>query len=239
MIKVMNYSVPKNNIPFQPGTMWRVCFINLTRSRHLYVVVAKSSRTLCDPMSCSAPGSSAHGVSQARILERIAISFSRGSSPSRDGTGGLLHGRRILYRWATRDTFGFFIQGRKLMLKKLPRSLSCNGCIMIIRALDCHAVPSCQGRQSASRTLSRLEEEKLRLRIAPLSHTALARLKFCAHKGEDDVMAPFPPAINSLSISKFPFPTVWGEGPINRPPASTSGKQENWSLRPASKERDH
>ena len=34
----------------------------------------------CDPMDCSPPGSSAHGISQARILEWVAISFSKGSS---------------------------------------------------------------------------------------------------------------------------------------------------------------
>ena len=34
----------------------------------------------CDPMDCSPPGSSVHGILQARILEWIAISFSRGSS---------------------------------------------------------------------------------------------------------------------------------------------------------------
>ena len=36
--------------------------------------------TLCDPMDCSPMGSSAHGISQARILEWVAVSFSRGSS---------------------------------------------------------------------------------------------------------------------------------------------------------------
>ena len=36
--------------------------------------------TLCDPIDCSPPGSSVHGISQARILEWVAISFSRGSS---------------------------------------------------------------------------------------------------------------------------------------------------------------
>ena len=34
----------------------------------------------CDPMDCSPPGPSVHGISQARILEWVAISFSRGSS---------------------------------------------------------------------------------------------------------------------------------------------------------------
>ena len=42
--------------------------------------------TLCNPMDCSPPGSSVHGIPQARILEQVAIPFSRGSSPLRDGT---------------------------------------------------------------------------------------------------------------------------------------------------------
>ena len=40
----------------------------------------------CDPMDCSTPGSSVYGISQARILEWVAISFSRGSSWSGDRT---------------------------------------------------------------------------------------------------------------------------------------------------------
>jgi len=39
--------------------------------------VAQSSPTLCDPVDCSPPGSSIHGILQARILEWVAISFSR------------------------------------------------------------------------------------------------------------------------------------------------------------------
>ena len=42
--------------------------------------VAQSCPTLCDPIDCSPPGSSVHGILQARILEWVAISFSRGSS---------------------------------------------------------------------------------------------------------------------------------------------------------------
>ena len=41
--------------------------------------VFQSCLTLCDPVDCSPPGSSIHGILQARILEWIAISFSRGS----------------------------------------------------------------------------------------------------------------------------------------------------------------
>ena len=40
--------------------------------------------TFCDPMHCSPPGPSVHGIFQARILEWVAISFSRGSSQPRD-----------------------------------------------------------------------------------------------------------------------------------------------------------
>ena len=44
---------------------------------------AQSCPTLCDPMDCSLPGSSVHGIFQARILEWVAISISRGSSQPR------------------------------------------------------------------------------------------------------------------------------------------------------------
>ena len=42
--------------------------------------VAQSCPTLCDPMDCSLPGFSIHGIFQARVLKWVAISFSRGSS---------------------------------------------------------------------------------------------------------------------------------------------------------------
>ena len=47
-------------------------------------LVAKLCPTLSYPMDCSPPGSSVHGISQARILEWVAVHFSRGSSQSRD-----------------------------------------------------------------------------------------------------------------------------------------------------------
>ena len=48
--------------------------------------VAQSCPTLCDPMDCSLPGSTVHGIFQAIVLEWIAISFSKGSSQPRDRT---------------------------------------------------------------------------------------------------------------------------------------------------------
>ena len=50
------------------------------------LVTTKLCLTLCDPVDCSPPGSSVHGILQTRILERVAISFSRGSSQPRDQT---------------------------------------------------------------------------------------------------------------------------------------------------------
>ena len=48
------------------------------------VLVTQSRLTLCDPMECSLPGSSVHGIFQARVLEWVTVSFSRGSSQPRD-----------------------------------------------------------------------------------------------------------------------------------------------------------
>ena len=61
------------------------------------VLVIQSCPTLCDPMDCSPPGSSVHGISQARILEWVAISLSRGPSQPRDGTRVSCIGSWILY----------------------------------------------------------------------------------------------------------------------------------------------
>ena len=60
--------------------------------------VAQSCPTLCDPMDCRLPGFYVHGIFQARILEWVAISFSRRSSRPRDLNPGLPHCRQTLYR---------------------------------------------------------------------------------------------------------------------------------------------
>ena len=51
-------------------------------------LVTQSRLTLCDTLDCNPPGSSVHGIFQARILEWVAISSSRGSSQPRDQTCG-------------------------------------------------------------------------------------------------------------------------------------------------------
>ena len=80
--------------------------------------VTQSCLTLCDPVDCSLPGSSVHEILHARILEWVAISFSRESSRSRDWTlVFLIEGRRCII-WATREAknsrteFIFYLTGR-------------------------------------------------------------------------------------------------------------------------------
>ena len=50
------------------------------------VLAAQSCLTFCHPMDCSFPGSSVHGIFQVRTLERVVISYSRGSFWPRDRT---------------------------------------------------------------------------------------------------------------------------------------------------------
>ena len=80
-----------NSDPLQPGTL---------ASLFLSSEVAQSCPTLCDPMDCSLPRSSVHGIFQARVLEWVAIAFSRGSSQPKDRTQvSCIVGRRFTV-WA-------------------------------------------------------------------------------------------------------------------------------------------
>ena len=67
------------------------------------VLDAQSCLILCDPMDCSLPASSVHGILQARILEWIAIPFFRGSSWSRDQTQISCIAGKFFTIWATRE----------------------------------------------------------------------------------------------------------------------------------------
>ena len=64
------------------------------------ILVAKSCPTLWDPMNCSLPDSSDHGILQTRILVWVAIPFSGGSSQSRDGTQVSCFTGRYFTLWA-------------------------------------------------------------------------------------------------------------------------------------------
>ena len=71
------------------------------------VKIAQSCLTLCHPMDCSPPGSSVHGILQARVLEWVTFSFSSGSSQPRDQTQVSFIAGRFFTSWAigkTRNT---------------------------------------------------------------------------------------------------------------------------------------
>ena len=67
----------------------------------MHVKLVQWCLTLCDPMDCSPPGSSAHGILQVRILEWVALPSSRGSSRPTDRIcisckeGGVLYIREL------------------------------------------------------------------------------------------------------------------------------------------------
>ena len=61
------------------------------------VLVTQSCPAVCDPMDCSPPGSSVHGIHQPRMLNWVPISFSRGFFSTQELNPGLLHCRQILY----------------------------------------------------------------------------------------------------------------------------------------------
>ena len=87
--------------------------------------VTQSCPTLCNPVDCSPPGSSVCGILQARILEWIAVSFSTGSSQSRDQTQvSHIAGRIFLFFFLLSELPGkngyllFHISGKQYQLSK-------------------------------------------------------------------------------------------------------------------------
>ena len=113
------------------GTRWSILH---PKNLHIVVfVVTKSCLTLRNPMDYSPPVSSVHEISQARILEWIAIFSSRESSRPRDWTCVSCIGRQVLYHWATRDALRIHVIPSKLgwLVSWYGRSLDkdcCMGC---------------------------------------------------------------------------------------------------------------
>ena len=70
--------------------------MTITTSSTFLVKVTQSCLTLCDPLDCSLPSFSVHGILQARTLEWIALSF-QVIFPTQGWNPGLPHCRQILY----------------------------------------------------------------------------------------------------------------------------------------------
>ena len=71
----------------------------------IVVLVAQSCPTLCNPMDCSPPGSSVHGILQTRIMEWVAIPFSRGFSQPRGQTLVSYIAGGFFNIWATKQAY--------------------------------------------------------------------------------------------------------------------------------------
>ena len=110
--KIVSYSVFKNKTLAHQGMAHKYqhlafkaegrkkLYIKLYPNSSNYIhccFVAKLCATIRNPMDWNLPGSPVHGISQARILEWVAISFSRGSSQSRDQTHLSCTDRQIFY----------------------------------------------------------------------------------------------------------------------------------------------
>ena len=92
------------------------------------MLVVQLCLTLCNPMDCSLPGSSTYGILQARILEWVAISFSRGSSWPRDQTCISYIKGRFFTLWATKEArlFSFSLENSKTLLFSFAGDSSVN-----------------------------------------------------------------------------------------------------------------
>ena len=79
----------------------------ITLYSHMFITICSDAQlcpTLCNPTDCSPPGSSVQGLLQARILDWVAISFSRGSSLFRDQTWVSCIASGFFANWATRES---------------------------------------------------------------------------------------------------------------------------------------
>ena len=75
--------------------------------------------TLCNSMDCNLPGSSVYGILQARILEWIAVPFSRGSSQPRDWTQVSCTAGRFFTIWATREAWKYYPSYSKRLSRRI------------------------------------------------------------------------------------------------------------------------
>ena len=103
----------------------------------MWCEVAQSCPTLCDPMDCSLPGCSLHGILQARVLEWVAITFSRGSFPPKNRTqvSHIISRRFTIFQLRSQGQHLFtscFVQQSKFLF---TLKLHWVFCYLILRAL--------------------------------------------------------------------------------------------------------
>ena len=107
-------------------------------------LVAESCPTLCDTMDCSLPGSSVHGIFQVRILEWVAIPFSRWSSQWKDQTRVSLIVGRFFTVWATRE----LMLSSLIDVKLLPSQRNCERWALSFLIISKEIIPGPRESQS-------------------------------------------------------------------------------------------
>ena len=122
---------------------------------HIYVKVAQLCLTLCDPIDCSLPGSSVHGILQTRILEWVAVPVSRGTSWPRNRTSISCIAGGFFTSWATREACTHrcactHTHAHTHMLTHMHRHphkmeyCCCCCCYLVTKLCQLFATPSCQ-----------------------------------------------------------------------------------------------
>ena len=106
-------SVDKDEEKRKPVHCWWECKME----EPLWQTVSRFTRndlcqplSFCDPMNCSLPGISVHGTLQARILEWVVISSSKGSYSPRDRTQISCIAGRVFTIWTTREAESYFLE---------------------------------------------------------------------------------------------------------------------------------
>ena len=102
----------------------------------LLVLVVQSCLTLCDLMDYSPPGSSDHGILQARILEWVSVSFYRGSFWPRDWTQVFCIAGRFFPFWTTREAYVPILETR-LLPASIPHLVPITGHLSLAWVI-CH-----------------------------------------------------------------------------------------------------
>ena len=96
---------------------WANPCIHGSNLRSYKELAAQSCPTACNPMDCSPPGSSVHGLLQARILEWVAIPFFRGSAQPRGWIWVFCIASRFLYHLSHQGSLGIYTETETIWLK--------------------------------------------------------------------------------------------------------------------------
>ena len=111
-------------------------------TRCMHAKSLQSCPTLCNPMDCSPPGSCIHGILQARILEWVAIPFSRGSPWPREQTCVSCIEGGLFTIWATRQAF-YQVHAKRWKPLLLPKKkIEFGMCNLSLHPIDPHLFPT-------------------------------------------------------------------------------------------------